>query len=360
MSHADPAVQLAASAPHACAMAIAQRYLGLALSFDYLSSGLGHQQSRRVVGDRMARRGITALPDCSLPLAKSRPEKRGCDFGDPQERYLWEVACQPRLTSSEEYRLAVRMRAGDRAAHDALLEANLGLVVMFARRYQRPGVPMLDLVAEGNMGLMTAARRFDPELGHRFATYAKWWVRQAIQLALPRLMGVVRLPASHHAARRSAAALRRAQAAAMPLDAELDAADFEDERFMHDEPFLSQGPKLDEAANDPRPCGFFDFELSDAQALEALAIPTEDEPPAAAMALQRMAALWRALDSLSERERVIVSERYALVSDQACTLDELARRFDVSIERIRQIENAAVKKLAKALKEAGASADTLL
>ncbi|MBA3596398.1 MAG: sigma-70 family RNA polymerase sigma factor [Methylibium sp.] len=360
MSHADPAVHLAAPAPHASAMAIAQRYLGLALSFDYLSSGHGHRQTRRVIGERMAHRGVTALPDCTLPAAKSRPAKRGCDFADSQERYLWEVACQPRLSSSEEYRLAVRMRAGDREAHDALLQANLGLVVMFARRYQRPGVPMLDLVAEGNMGLLTAARRFDPELGHRFATYAKWWVRQAIQLALPRLMGVVRLPASHHAARRSAAALRREQMAAMPLEAELNAAEFEDERSMHDESFLSPNPRLDQAANDPQPCGVFDFEPSDAQALDALAIPTEDEPPAAAMALQRMAALWRALDSLNERDRVVISERYALVNDRACTLDELARRFNVSIERIRQIECAAVKKLAKALKEAGASADTLL
>ena len=88
---------------------------------------------------------------------------------DSELRYLSEVAARPRLTSREEYGLVIRMHAGDTHAHDALIEANLGLVVMFARKYQRPGVPMLDLVAEGNFGLLTAAKRFDPELGCRFA-----------------------------------------------------------------------------------------------------------------------------------------------------------------------------------------------
>ncbi len=285
----------------------------------------------------------------------------GCTFADSQERYLWEVACKPRLTSSEEYSLATRMKAGDCAARDALLEANLGLVVMFARRYQRPGVPMLDLIAEGNMGLLTAARRFDPELGYRFATYAKWWIRRAIQVALPKLAGVVRVPAGAHAARRAAPSLPATRPSAMqpesdPLDIDID----DDPSALTASSLRHADPISDDVTHGSRPCGVSDFELSDAQALDSLAIPTEDEPPGAAMATQRMAAVWRALDSLGERDRVVICERYALVNDRACTLDELSQRFNVSIERIRQIENAAVKKLAKALKQVGASADTLL
>jgi RNA polymerase sigma factor (sigma-70 family) len=341
-------------------MVIAQRYLGLALSFDYLSNGQGHQQTRRTVGDRMMRRGAALATAPAAAQARSRPAA-GCNFADSQERYLWEVACKPRLTSSEEYSLAIRMKAGDCAARDALLEANLGLVVMFARRCQRPGVPMLDLIAEGNMGLLTAARRFDPELGYRFATYAKWWIRRAIQVALPKLAGVVRVPAGVHAARRAASGLAAARPDSVQPESDPSDIDFDDDRSaLTASPLLHAAPTSDDAAHSPRPCGVFDFELSDVQALDALAIPTEDEPPQAAMATQRMAAVWRALDSLSERDRIVICERYALVNDRACTLDELSKRFNVSIERIRQIENAAVKKLAKALKQVGASADTLL
>lgn len=355
MSYAVSAVQpdISEHAPGAASsLALAQRCLASVLSYDYLSSGQGHQQSRRVVGDRMARRGAPAelTVDATLglqPGAAQAPRSEDCCFPDPEQRYLWEVSRSARLTSGEEYCLAVRMKAGDREAHDALLHANLGLVVMFARRYQRPGVPVLDLIAEGNLGLLTAADRFDPERGHRFATYAKWWVRRAIQAALPRLAGVVRVPASRHAGPRAAR-----------LDAAQPLAEPEPSGDGIDEPAACEEAQLQAlagAANDDWSWGALDV-----NALDSQTIPAEQEPPEATMALQRLSALWRALDSLGERDRIVVCERYALVTDRVSTLDELARRFNVSIERIRQIENAAVKKLAKALASVGASADTLL
>lgn len=362
MSHASSRLEPEAFDPSS-SMALAQRCLGLTLCYDYLSTGQGHRQTRRVVGDRLGSSDKALLTvDATLG-----PRERPCPaanaprcFPDPEQRYLWEVARSPRLTSGEEYCLAVRMKAGDRDAHDALLQANLGLVVMFARRYQRPGVPLLDLVAEGNLGLIQAVRRFDPERGHRFATYAKWWVRQAIQTALPRLLGIVRLPAVS-AGRRASAAQRGERSEAMPVEAQ--AFPFE---ATADEALPTGCALLDTPAGTEPPPGepmlswTAGCDIGDGQALDSIAIPPEQEPPGHTLALQRHAALMRALDTLNERDRVVVSERYALVNDRACTLDELAKRFSVSIERIRQIENAAVKKLAKALGREGGSAATLL
>lgn len=341
----DLASTAAVEPPREFALALAQRFLGLALCNDYLSSGRGHQQSRRVVGER-------AMQRRTAPAFRSKPATVG-ERTDPELRYLAEVAAQLRLTSCEEYGLARRMKTGDRRAHDALIEANLGLVVMFARRFQRPGVPMLDLIAEGNIGLIAAARRFDPERGYRFATYAKWWVLQAIQQALPRLVGVVRIPASH--ARRPAAQAPDDETHPMAGGDEPDttSAIAADAESFPD----AQAADENEAG---RRFGRTGVELSDAEMLERIAIPAEREPPGETMAAQRIAVLQRALDALPERDRVVLTERYALRSDTAVTLEALSARFGVSIERIRQIENAAVKKLGAALAEAGESADTLL
>ena len=114
---------------------------------------------------------------------------------DIERKYLDEIFSLPRLSAADELVLVRQMKAGDRAAFDTLIKSNLGLVVLIARRFRRSGVSLLDLIAEGNIGLMGAAKGFDPERGFRFATYAKWSVVHAIQAALPGLVGVVRLPA---------------------------------------------------------------------------------------------------------------------------------------------------------------------
>ncbi len=281
-----------------------------------------------------------------------RPRYSTRRSGDIEARYLSELQRKPRLTKNEEYKLAVRMKAGDIDAHDALIEANLGLVVMFARRYRPTGVPLMDLIAEGNLGLIKAARRFDPELGYRFATYAKWWVRQAIQLALPKLIGVVRMPASQ-LARRPLASQGAAPSSSGSEDEMLSVfnvgwADQDSE----------EGLELLVESMCGSVCVHVD--LDDEQALEAITIPAELEPPGVALSVQRAAVLQRALSTLSERDRIVISERFALVNDRCCTLEELSKRFQVSIERIRQIENAAVKKLGRALVDAGESAYTML
>jgi len=341
---------------------VAQRFLGLAICFDYISNGQGHRQSSRAVADRFAHHlRLQTLPvAAALQRRPARVPKMGLHKQfDPQLRYLSEVAARPRLTSREEYCLVIRMKAGDIKARDALLEANLGLVVMFARRYQHPGLPMLDLVAEGNFGLFTAAERFDPEWGCRFATYAKWWVMRAIQTAIPRLVGVVRLPSSHHTKSKDrsvpASADEKAVLSLAPLtdvDTPSDAGHQDTPDPVSDSHAVLFSEYVDAAGTAWSDCA---TQTSDQDMLWTLAIPVEEEPPQAMMAAQRAMALQRALGDLSDRDRIVISKRFALHSDQehGCTLDELARELGVSKERIRQIESAVLTKLQRFLSQSG-------
>lgn len=301
-------------------MGLAQRVLSRVFRTDYLSSRRGQQKSHPVLAERSSRRRAqNVLGVCLCP-----PKARDLIEQDGERAYLQKVALSDRLTSSEEYQLAVRMRAGDTGARNALLEANLGLVVMFARRCRHTGVPMIDLIAEGNLGLLAATRDFDPEMGFRFATYAKWFVLQSMQRARPRLTWV-------------------AQSAA-PLD---EASSANEEAEEPGEPFKRGG-----WAPVPVP------EPDDS--LDCQRIPEEEEPPQLTLLTQRRARLLQALACLDSREQLIVGERFALFEERSATLGELAQRLKVSIERVRQIEAAAIRKLRESLHEGGDSARTLL
>jgi RNA polymerase sigma factor (sigma-70 family) len=332
---------------------LALHCLGLTLRFDYLSNGKGHQQTRSVLNDRSS---FAAQVEISR-LAKKNQFKNSVEDGvltDSERRYLSEISSKKRLTSSEEYILAFRMQAQTtdaRIAQDELIEANLGLVVMFAYRYQRPGIPLMDIVAEGNFGLMTAAKRFDPELGYRFSTYAKWWIRQSIQLAMPKLTGVVRIPISETAKRN--VLLRNISQA--------DESDNSDTTVQHNEISISL-KQLSAAGSesDDNDAKRLTFMFSDDDALDSLTVDQDCEPPSVIMLNQRNHVLQSALAELNERERIIITERFALLNDQACTLDDLSKRFRLSIERIRQIENAALKKLQITLQLAGLTAETMI
>lgn len=287
---------------------VAQHFVGMALQNDYLSNGRGHLQSHRAMVDRLGPRASKLTPTNKT----SRAGSCGRSFSDAEQQYLARVSTQPRLSSAKEYQLAKRMRNGDTRARNALIEANLGLVVMFARRHARPGLPLLDLVAEGNLGLFASADRFDPEMGFRFATYAKWWVLHGIRAAVKRF----------------------AQGEGMGHDD--DAA----------EP--SKDPGLEVHACDT-PLNTRGMQTT----------VSEAEPPYLALCSQRNDFLHRALETLTPRDRAIVSARFALAEDEEQTLAVLAHRFELSIERVRQIERAALNKLGQALSHWGVSAEGL-
>lgn len=320
--------ELLASPPSPGLFLVAQHFMGMALKHDYLSTGRGHSQSHKAIANRqqIARRfspgsllrnpsDHTPLPPPSLPTSTR-------SFSDAEQQYIAHVSEVARLSSAEEYSLAKRMRSGDLQARNALVEANLGLVVMFARRHARPGLSLLDLVAEGNLGLFASAARFDPEMGFRFATYAKWWVLHEIRSAVKRFNesngAVIAQPQDEP------------QSDSQPIDWPSVS------RRESETATAGQGEEAHEAS-DP-----------------------DSEPPQLAQLNQRGAYLRRAMESLSERERSIVSARYALAGEDEQTLSTLAKQFNLSIERIRQIERAALQKLAQTLGEMGVSAGTLL
>ena len=315
--------ELLAVLPSPSLYLVAQHFVGMALQHDYLSTGRGHHQSHRAItGRNQALTRLSAAPlahsssDLGVwPAVATQAPPRS--FTDAEQQYLAHVATQPRLSSAEEYGLAKRMRTGDISARNALIQANLGLVVMFARRYLRPGLPLLDLVAEGNLGLFTSADRFDPEMGFRFATYAKWWVLHGIRSVLKRFNESQGMPAPTSSC--------DAPEAHLP----------------------------DVAGRDP--------ETATAWQVEGTidAADPEQEPPQIAQINQRSILLKRAMEMLSERERAIVSARYALAGEDEQTLAMLAGRFNLSIERVRQIERSALQKLAQSLGELGVSADCL-
>ncbi len=333
--------------------------LKLTLHYDYLSNSKGHQQTRAVMNDRAAPRAVLGQRGSIAQKNRNKRQAEDSHLSDHERSYLSFIASQKRLTSSEEYTLACQMKSADvqlaQRAESAMVQANLGLVVMFAQRYRRPNIPLMDLMAEGNFGLMTAAKRFDPERGYRFSTYAKWWVRQAIQQSLPKLSSVIRVPLSEMYKENL-------------LQNELN-ADSSDE-FSESAPFgasassasntelaealISNTHSADSASHASKALIFCDDSH-----LENIAIEQHAEPPNQLMHTQLFSSLEAVLLQLSEREQSIISERYALANEQSSTLSELSVKFNVSVERIRQIESAALKKLNKLLKLSGVNADSM-
>lgn len=250
-----------------------------------------------------------------------------------ERSYIARVATLKRLNAEEELALARQMQSGDELARNLLVSANLGLVVMFARKYSRTGAPVIDLVAEGNIALLKATRTFDPERGFRFATYAKRPVTQAMVRALPRLTGAMTVPLPVQATAMSAEQTGTAGAGRQtPGDDSVSA------KTGHDA-WVNLGPVPDAAD-----------------------IPEDEkhEPANRVGDFLRDQTLKRALECLKEREREIVSARFGLDEIEPETLASLAQRFEISIERVRQIETAGLKRLAHHFDQAGHSLGTML
>ncbi len=253
--------------------------------------------------------------------------------------YLNEIGMVDLLTAEQEVELARRLRAGDHEARQRLIEANLRLVVNAARNYVGRGLPLLDLIAEGNLGLIRAAEKFDPERGFRFSTYAMWWIRQSIERGLIRQGRTVRLPV--HVVRELAQVLRASR---------------ELSRRQGASPSLEQiaqavGKKPSEVAqlfslNERMASLEAPLSAEDDRALvEAIADESADGPLtllAEAAAANRLDA-W--LARLPAREREVIERRYGLNERSLQTLAEVAQALGITRERVRQIQLQAEKRL---------------
>ena len=254
---------------------------------------------------------------------------------DSTSAYLNEIGLTPLLSPDAEYALARRVLAGDAEARRQMIEANLRLVVTVARGYVGRGVPMLDLIAEGNLGLIRAVEKFDPERRLRFSTYAVWWIREAVQHALMHQGRTVRVPV--HVLREFAQVLRArrqftAQRGRTPTIEELAAsvgkpAPDVAELFCVTERISS----LDAPVSDNDDRALIDQLVIDA------AVPLLDEVPAS-----RLGA-WIA--QLPERQRFVLERRYGLNDHGVQTLAEIAEELGLTRERVRQIQSEALSRL---------------
>jgi RNA polymerase primary sigma factor len=266
--------------------------------------------------------------------------------------YLSEIARIPLLTREEEQALARRVRAGDEAAKQRMIEANLRLVVQIARRYLNRGLPLPDLIEEGNLGLLRAVEKFEPDRGTRFSTYATWWIRQAVTRALANQARTIRLPvhvellltryAREH--RRLTQALGRTpttEEMAKALDTtEREIAELEEVR-QH--PVSLDAPVGGESA----------ATLGDLIADRSAAPETFTE------LFRDRAGLASVLDDLAPNERTVLRRRFGLEGDEPETLEAIGQRLGLSRERIRQLEGGGLRKLRALLKARGIDATDL-
>jgi RNA polymerase primary sigma factor len=258
---------------------------------------------------------------------------------DSLQLFLKDIGKVSLLTAAQEVELAKRIERGDHRAKQEMVEANLRLVVSIAKRYRNQGLPFLDLIQEGTIGLVRAAEKFDHRKGFKFSTYATWWIRQAVARALADKGRTIRMPV--HVVEKLNKILRverklRAECGREPTSAEiareLEMSVEEVEQIRR----TSQTPVSLE-----RPVGG-DEESEFGHFIEDESEPLPEE--VAGLSL-RNEALSRALSMLGERERRILEMRFGLNGEAPRTLDEVGRSFKITRERVRQIENQSLKKL---------------
>jgi RNA polymerase primary sigma factor len=258
---------------------------------------------------------------------------------DTLQLFLKDIGKVPLLTAAQEVELAKRIERGEHTAKQAMVEANLRLVVSIAKRYRNQGLPFLDLIQEGTIGLVRAAEKFDHRKGFKFSTYATWWIRQAVARALADKARTIRMPV--HVVEKLNKIVRserklRAELLREPTTAEIAAElDLSLDEVEHIRRSAQTPVSLEKPVGDEEESEFGHF-LTDDTA------PLPEEEAEVAM---RKEALRAILDTLSQRERRVLELRYGLDGEQPRTLDEVGRTFNVTRERIRQIENQCLKKL---------------
>ncbi|KXZ39742.1 RNA polymerase primary sigma factor [Alkalithermobacter thermoalcaliphilus JW-YL-7 = DSM 7308] len=269
--------------------------------------------------------------DLSLP--------KGISIDDPVRMYLKEIGKIPLLTAQEEIELAKRMEKGDETAKKRLVEANLRLVVSIAKRYVGRGMLFLDLIQEGNLGLIKAVEKFDYSKGYKFSTYATWWIRQAITRAIADQARTIRIPV--HMVETINKLIRVSRQLLQELGREprpdeiAEQMDLPEDKIREILKIAQEPVSLETPIGEEEDSHLGDF------------IPDEDAPaPAEAAAYSLLKEqIEEVLKDLNERERKVLKLRFGLEDGRARTLEEVGKEFEVTRERIRQIEAKALRKL---------------
>ena len=284
------------------------------------------------------------------------------EVGNTLQAYLREIRRAPLFTPEEEYDTAVRARAGDFPARQSMIERNLRLVVSIAKNYLGRGLPMSDLIEEGNLGLMHAIGKFEPARGFRFSTYASWWIRQSIERAIMHQARLVRLPV--HVVRELNHVLkaRRALEAAQPGHAGERPVRVEDIAAMLDLPVqevaeLLKFAELPTSLDAPLERGSGDN--ASESMLDTVADDGASDPMSLTLSREVGQLLDLGLEDLSEREREVLAGRYGLRDREPETLEVLAERLGLTRERIRQIQQEALLKLKRRMLKHGIDRDSI-
>ncbi|MDN3615146.1 MAG: RNA polymerase sigma factor RpoS [Vibrio gallaecicus] len=272
---------------------------------------------------------------------------------DATQLYLGEIGFSPLLTAEEEVLYARRALRGDEAARKRMIESNLRLVVKISRRYSNRGLALLDLIEEGNLGLIRAVEKFDPERGFRFSTYATWWIRQTIERALMNQTRTIRLPI--HVVKELNIYLRTARELAQKLDHEPTA---EDIASKLDKPVddVSKMLRLNERVSSvDTPIGG-DGEKA---LLDIIPDINNSDPEVSTQDNDIKNSLIHWLDELNPKQKEVLARRFGLLGYEPSTLEEVGREISLTRERVRQIQVEGLRRLREILIKQGLSMENL-
>ncbi len=291
------------------------------------------------------------------PVARDRTPAVATDRShdespDATQLYLQEIGYTPLLSAAEEQHFGRLAQAGDAAGRKRMIESNLRLVVKITRRYLNRGLSLLDLIEEGNLGLIHAVEKFDPDRGFRFSTYATWWIRQAIERAIMNQTRTIRLPV--HVVKEMNYYLRAARELSQKLDHEPSA---EEISALIDKPVddVRRMLKLNERVDS------IDA-VRDSHDRSRLEMVADENSPDPAMQVQR-SDLFNKLDlllnDLSEKHQEVISRRFGLRGHNRATLEEVGAEVGLTRERVRQIQMEGLQRLRRALEDHGLNVEQI-
>ncbi len=269
---------------------------------------------------------------------------------DPTRIYLSEIGFAPLLSAEEEVYFSRLAQRGDASARRRMIESNLRLVVKIARHYINRGLALLDLIEEGNLGLIRAVEKFDPERGFRFSTYATWWIRQTIERALMNQTRTVRLPI--HIIKQINTYLRASRGLAQHLDHDPSAEDVA-RVVQRSTGEVEQMLRLNE-----REVSIDAAVAQDRTLLDTLPDESWSDPSEALEDEEVNSCIESWLKELNDKQREVVEWRFGLHGQEAATLEEVGNRIGVTRERVRQIQVEALRRLRELMERSGASSET--
>jgi RNA polymerase nonessential primary-like sigma factor len=272
---------------------------------------------------------------------------------DATRMYLNEIGASTLLTAEEEVDLTRRAHKGDEEARRKMIVCNLRLVVKIARRYLNRGMPLLDLIEEGNLGLLRAVEKFDPERGFRFSTYATWWIRQTIERALMNQTRTIRLPV--HVVKEVNTCLRAARSLAQKLDHEPTVREIAAETGKS----MTEVRRLLELSEHSTSVDVPYGRETERPLLDTIEDANGDDPEESLLEgdIRNHVEEW--LGQLTDKQRIVIERRFGLHGYEVSTLEQVARDLGVTRERVRQIQIDALRRLQKVLREQGYNQEVL-